>query len=147
MCRGRRRVPPPPSVPATGGFAKRALLVLVSLIVVLGCDGDRRQHRTIFVEVVSLPSGLLMAVAIGYFDPIGFEARTPIAQNVRADVRCTSGMGGSPQGCEILATARVKEGDPAGKHVTMCLTDAGERGCGTSPDGDVTMSLVVQPER
>jgi hypothetical protein len=124
---------------------RRSLLSLVGLLVVVGC-GDTATRRTVFVEVVSLPSGLLMSISVGFADPVEFEAQTPIARNVRARVFCTAGVGPSPEGCEIVASARVKGADPTGKRVTMCLTDAGEHDCATSNDGQVSVTMTVRPE-
>jgi hypothetical protein len=100
----------------------------------------------VFVEVDSLPSGLLMSVTVGFTDPVEFEAQTPIARNVRARAFCTSGVGPAPEGCKIVAAARVKGADPAGKRVAMCLTDAGKRACATGNDGQVSVTLTVNPE-
>jgi hypothetical protein len=118
------------------------LLGLVGLVIVAGCV-DGRRERTVFVEVVSLPSGRLMLVSIGFKDPVEFEAETPIARNVRADIHCTSGVGPSPSGCEIVAVARVKDGTLAATRVTMCLSDAGDRDCATSNDGTVSVTMTV----
>ena len=110
----------------------------------MGCaDHEDTRHRTVFVEVTSLPSGLLMMVSVGFRDPAKFEAQTPIARNVRASVLCTRGVGPAPQGCEVFASARVKDGDLVGKRVTMCLTDAGEHDCATSNDGSVSVTMTV----
>ena len=43
----------------------------------------------------------------------------------------------------LVAIARVKSGDPAGKRVTMCLTDAGERDCATGNDGEVSVTMTI----
>lgn len=118
---------------------------LLAGILVLGCEkGETR--RTVFVEVTSSPSGLLMSVSAGFSDAVEFEAPTPIARNVRIRAFCDAGVGPSPDGCELFASARVKEGSRAGKRVTMCLTDAGERDCATSNDGQVSVTMTIRPE-
>jgi hypothetical protein len=100
----------------------------------------------VLVEVVSLPSGLLMSVSAGFTDSVEFEAQTPIARNVRVRAFCTAGVGAPPEGCEIVASARVKDADPTGTRVTMCLTDAGEHDCATSNEGQVSVTMTVRPE-
>lgn len=40
----------------------------------------------------------------------------------------------------------MKDGDPTGNRVMMCLTDAGERECATSNDGSVSVTMTVRPE-
>ena len=124
---------------------RRALPIFVGLVIVAGCV-DGRRERTVFVEVVSLPSGRLMLVSIGFNDPVEFEAETPIARNVRADIHCTSGIGPPPSDCEIVAIARVKDDTLAATRVTMCLSDAGERDCATSNDGQVSVTMTVDVE-
>jgi hypothetical protein len=124
---------------------RRSLLALAGLVAVVGCGSSDRDdvHRTVFVEVTSSPSGLLMGVSVGL--DVDFEAQTPIARNVRANLGfCTSLTAQGLLECLVFASASVKSGDPAGKRVTMCLTDAGERDCATSHDGTVLVSMTVQ---
>jgi hypothetical protein len=126
---------------------RRSLLVLAGLVAVVGCgdrDGDSDDvHRTVFVEVTSSPSGLLMNVSVGL--DVDFEAETPIARNVRANLGfCTPLTAQGLVECLVFATARVKNVDPAGKRVTMCLTDAGEHDCATSNSGTVSVSMTVK---
>lgn len=82
---------------------RRSRLVLIGLLLAAAC-GDGKSSRTVFVEVSSLPSDLLMSVAVGVTDPVVFEARTPIARNVRARAFCNAGVGPSPDGarCPLL---------------------------------------------
>jgi hypothetical protein len=81
-----------------------------------------------------------MSVSVGFTDPVEFEAQTPIARNVRVRV------GAPPEGCEIVASARMKDADPTGARVTMCLTDAREHDCATSNEGQVSVTMTVRPE-
>jgi hypothetical protein len=119
-------------------------LVLIGFLVAVGCGdsggGGIESDRTVFVEVTSSPSGLAMDVSVGFIDPVAFEGQTPIVRNVRASTSCNLG----PSRCALFAIASVKSGDPTGKRVTMCLTDAGERHCETSNDGTVTVSATVE---
>lgn len=121
----------------------RSLLVLAGLLVIVGCD-NHEPERTIFVEVTSSPSDLLMSVSVGFSDPVEFEARTPIARNVRARVFCGTGVHTATGECLVIASASVKGDRPAGTRVTMCLTDAGEHDCATSDDGLVSVQMTVR---
>ena len=124
---------------------RRSLLALAGLVAVVGCGSSDRDdvHRTVFVEVTSSPSGLLMGVSVGL--DVDFEAQTPIARNVRANLGfCTPLTAQGLLECLVFASASVKNGDPAGKRVTMCLTDAGEHDCATSNDGTVLVSMTVK---
>lgn len=121
---------------------RRSLLVLVGLLVVVGCGSSDRdeERRIVFVEVTSSPSGLLMHVSVGGLsETVEFEAQTPIARNVRVKFFCLT----LALECREFATASVKNGDPAGKRVTMCLTDGGEHDCATSNDGTVSVTMTV----
>ena len=123
----------------------RSLLVLVGLLVVVGCE-NHEPKRTVFVEVTSSPSGLLMSVSVGFSDAVEFEARTPIARNARARVFCGTGVRTAAGECLVIASASVKGDLPAGTRVTMCLTDAGEHDCATSDNGTVSVHMTVRPE-
>ena len=124
---------------------RRSLLPLLGLLATLGC-GKAERERTAFVEVTSSPSGILMSVSVGFTDPVTFEAETPIARNVRSKVFCGTGVRTASGACLEVATARVQGGNPAGIHVTMCLTDAGEQDCATGNDGQVSVRMTVRPE-
>ena len=124
---------------------RRSLLVLAGLAMVAGCENHDSDavHRTIFVEVTSSPSGLQMNVSVGL--DVDFEAPTPIARNVRANLGfCTPLTAQGLVECLVFASANVKSGNPAGKRVTMCLTDAGERDCATANDGSVSVRMTVR---
>lgn len=126
---------------------RRSVLLLIGLLAVVGCedDDDDIRHRTVFVEVTSSPSGLLMSVWVGVEDAVYFEAPTPIARNVRAGVPCRNATSTAVDECVVFASASVKDDDPAGKRVTMCLTDAGEQDCATSNEGAVSVSMTIRP--
>ena len=96
--------------------------------------------RTLFVEVTSSPSGLLMGVSVGFIDFVSFDASTPIARNVRAGTTCRT----LPARCELFGSAGLTGGERTGKRVTLCLTDASERRCETSNDGFVIVSATVE---
>ena len=124
---------------------RRSLLVLAGLVGIVGCGSSDSDdvHRTVFVEVTSSPSGLLMGVSVGL--DVDFEAQTPIARNVRANIGfCTPLTAQGLLECLVFASANVRSGDPAGKRVTMCLTDAGEHDCATSDDRTVSVSMTVK---
>jgi hypothetical protein len=124
---------------------RRSFLVLLGLVSIVGCEKD--SERTAFVEVTSVPDGLRMSVSVGFTDPVTFEAETPIARNVRSKVFCGSAFGPrAPGACLEFGSAAVKSGDPAGKRVTMCLTDAGKHECATGNDGQVSLTMKVTPE-
>ena len=121
----------------------RFLLVVIGLLAAAGCGDSGRdieQQRTVFVEVTSVPSGLPMRVSFGNS---GFDAETPIARNARATVFCSPLTTPGLSQCVVVAVASVESGDPRGKRVTMCLTEAGERDCATSNDGAVSVRMTV----
>ena len=124
---------------------RRSFLALLGLVSIVGCEKDSK--RTAFVEVTSVPDGLRMSVSVGFTDPVTFEAETPIARNVRSTVFCGSAFGPrAPGACLEFGSAAVKSGDPTGKRVTMCLTDAGKHECATANDGQVSLTMKVTPE-
>jgi hypothetical protein len=120
----------------------RAVLALLvaSVGVLAGCDRDydEERTRTVRVEVVSVPSGLLVDVSVA--GDARFQASTPINRDVITTVWC------DPVGfairCHIYGRARVTGVDPAGKRVTMCLSDGGERECKTGDNGAVSLELT-----
>lgn len=125
----------------------RSLLLLAGFLPVMGCGGgyDDDVHRTVFVEVTSSPSGLPMGVSVGVGGEGEFDAPTPIARNVRVNVGfcrplTTTGL----VECVVYGVASVRGVDAAGKRVTMCLSDAGERDCATSNDGTVSVSMTIR---
>jgi hypothetical protein len=120
---------------------RRSLLILAGLLPVAGCGDEPAHERTVIVEVASVPSGLRMSVAVGFTELVELEAETPIAQSLHVRANC-SGVGPTFRGCEIVALAKVKDGDPTGTRVTTCLTEARhERVCAFGNGGRASVTL------